>query len=246
MKEIIQVNGIVLSSMPIGDYDNRLVILTKERGKISVFAKGARKMHSVYMAARPLVFGKFEIFEGRNSNTLTAVNVVDYFDELSKDPNGIYYAFYFMELADYFCQESLDESQMINLLYVSFKALVNPNISNELIKLIFEARAMMINGVFPDVFTCMRCRAKENIRFFDVFKGGMYCAACEQNAHNGVGLLESTVYTLQYISSSNISKLYTFSVSEEVLLEMKMVMKKLKMLNIDVTIKSEEMLSLAF
>ncbi len=245
MKELIQVNGVVLSSMPIGEYDNRLVILTKEKGKISVFAKGARKMHSVYMAARPLVFGNFEIYEGKSSNTLTGINVVNYFEDLSKDLSGIYYAFYFMELADYFCQEGLDESAMINLLFVSFKALTNKSIDNQLVRAIFEARAMVINGVFPDVFTCMSCKCKENLTMFDIFKGGMYCNKCENIAGNGVDILQSTVYTLQYIVSSELNRLYTFSVTDEVLLELKMILKKLRKLNIDVIIKSEELLSLA-
>ena len=71
MREGEEVSGLVLKSMTIGERDRRITILTREKGKLSCFARGASRQGSPLMGlARPLVYGKFTLRPGRDAGLL--------------------------------------------------------------------------------------------------------------------------------------------------------------------------------
>ncbi len=75
---------------------------------------------------------------------------------------------------------------------------------------------MVINGEYPNVFSCLKCGTKEKLKYFHVKSGGTLCSDCARGVPS-FSMEESTLYTMQYIITSSIEKLYTFTVSEEVL-----------------------------
>lgn len=217
----ITVTGMVLQAAPVGEYDRRIVILTKERGKIAAFARGARKPNSALVGVTsPFSFGEFTVYEGRTSYTLMSASVSNYFQELRSDVEGAYYGFYFLEFAGYYAREANDETELLKLLYQTLRALVNQKIPDRLIRYIYELRGVAVNGEGPQVFECVCCRDTKREMMFSVKRGGLVCSHCQEKCADGRSLLPSTLYTLQYIVSSPIEKLYTFVVKEEVLEEL--------------------------
>ena len=233
----------VLTAAPIGEYDKRIVILTRERGKISVFARGARRAGNALMGVtEPFSFGTFMIYEGRTSYTLMSASISNYFSELRMDMEGAYYGFYFLEFADYYTKEFNDEREMLKLLYQTMRALINPHIPNRLIRYIFELKALTVNGQGPQVFQCVTCGNKDRPAVFSAAKGGMVCSECDRDVIDGMILDNSTLYSMQYIESSSIEKLYTFTVTDKVMDELGRIMGRLMEIYVNKSFKSLEIL----
>ena len=127
----IVLTGIVLGSQPVGEYDRRLSMLTCERGRISAFARGARKpMSSLRAVSRLFTFAKFSLYAGRDSYSVSKCENPVFFDEIITDPEKTYYAMYFCELMEYFTRENADEKEQVKLLYSAFRALIKCSASS--------------------------------------------------------------------------------------------------------------------
>lgn len=241
----VTVTGVVLMAAPVGEYDKRLVLLTKERGKITAFARGARKSTSPLLAVcNAFVFATFQVYEGRTAYNLYQAEIHHHFTDLAKEIPGVYYGYYFLEFADYYGREGVDASPMVNLLYVALRSIENPNIPNELVRYVFELKLMVLNGEYPQVFECTMCGKKEHLHAFSFLKGGTVCSACEHMAAGTIRISPSLLYTLQFIIATPVEKLYTFTLSEDVLQEFAGLMSRYVGMYTDKKFKSLEILKM--
>ena len=188
MRDLVELTGMVIKSTPVGEYDKRLVILTRERGKITAFARGAKRPGNGLMGpSRPFAFGRFKLIEGREAYNLQSAEITQYFEELVMDMEAACYGQYFLEFGDYYTRENLDGTFMLLLIYQSLRALLKPSIPNELVQRVFELKAMVINGEYTE--------------------------------HPPRQVSDSANYAWEFVIASPIEKLYTFTLTEEVLWE---------------------------
>lgn len=214
MQELVNVTGMILKTEPVGEYDRRVVILTRERGKLAAFAKGARKQGSRLLAAtNPFCFGEFRMYEGRTSYTISEAMISNYFEGLREDYQAAYYGMYFMEVMDYYTRENSDDSEMLKLLYQSLRALQHPAYDNRLVRYIYEIKALVLNGEYPGI----------------PMEGEWE---------------ESTRYALDFIAFTPVEKLYTFSVTDSVLRQLAQIADRYRKQFIDRPFKSLEILAI--
>jgi len=191
LRDCVLVTGMIIETGPVNDYDRRIVILTKERGKITAFAKGARRQNSRFMAStNPFCFGNFKLYESKTAYNVADIEITHYFEELRSDFQGAYLGMYFLEIAAYYTRENNDEVLMLKLLFQSMRAIVKDTLDNRLVRAVFEIKAIVVNGEFPGLPT-------------------------DRNVSDGCK------YAIDFIVKTPVEKLYTFTLKEDVMAELK-------------------------
>ena len=196
-KTYSEITGIVIRSVPVGESDRRVVLLTREIGKIAAFARGVRRQNSPLMGAvQPFNYGTFRIYAGRDYYVLTEARIDQHFDDLKKDMTLSCYGSYFLEVMDELTRENNDESRLLLLTYAALRALEKKALDPKLVRAVFEIRCAVEEGEFsmdPSFLSSLAPRS---------------------GAENATGI---PVRALEAIASSDMAHLFSFSVSGETL-----------------------------
>ncbi len=95
--------GIVLRHQDYGDYDRQFLIYTRDMGKISVIAKGAKKITSKLNShMEPFLISQIMVANGKVFKRLAAAQTLSSFRNIPKDLEKIVIAQYFLESLDLF------------------------------------------------------------------------------------------------------------------------------------------------
>ena len=186
-------DGLVLSRNPYLENDSICSVLTAERGRITVLAKGARSMKSALRSGiEPYTYGNFEIARRKDGpGWIRGISVTNAFTGLRTSLLPLSLAAYLADLATVLSDEGVEAAELLqlclNTLYLLSER-VDPNDENELlrVKAAFEVRVMAISGYTPKLSRCSVCgKAVEGESYLDVTNGVLRCGECFHRTAGG-------------------------------------------------------------
>ena len=179
---VYKTNALVLRRISLGETDKILTLFSREYGKFSAIAKGARRTTSrLAGGTEPLLFVRLLLAEGMNLDVVTQVEVRDSFQTLKGDFGLYLRATYACELLDKLTAERDPSSAafdvLLSALYVLQRA-ADPDAALHA----YELQLMGLIGYEPRLDACVRCERTwgEGVlpSGYSAPRGGALCGDC--------------------------------------------------------------------
>ena len=214
----LNVQGLVLRVTDYKDRDALLTVLTKERGRITVKARGVRRRNNpMAVACQLLALTDFTIFEYRDQLVINDAHVAELFQGLRMDICKLALATYFSQVAELVSQEDMPNPELLPLVLNSLYALSKLGMAETKVKAVFELRCACLAGFMPDLSGCAGCRS-ETAELFDISTGSLICQTCRRGMpSNGIRLPVSPgmLAAMRYICSCDPKRIFAFTLGAD-------------------------------
>lgn len=218
----VKTKGIVIREVNTGEADKIVTIFSKSHGKISGFAKGARRAKSKFVAGvQFLSYSDFVLFKGKDLYSINSCDVIESFYEIRNDLKKLTYSAHMVEILNDVIQEGQPATKVLRLFLNILHMMAKTDKSSELLTRIFELRTLSVLGYAPDVQCCLSCGKDElqNV-LFSFKKCGFLCAECKTDDHQAIKLSLGAARAIRHIVKSKMQDLFCFDLSQEVLNEL--------------------------
>lgn len=174
------IDGVVVRVRDMADHDRYLSVLTAEKGRISILAKGSRSLKGPQRAVSQLyTYGNFEYYRKGDFCILKGGSPIQPFYALSMDIDRLNLAAYFCDVICEVTDEGEEAGDMLRLLLNSLYAVSRDLYPHPIIKGAFELRVAAMAGYAPELHACAKCGADSHgDAYLDVMNGALLCPDC--------------------------------------------------------------------
>lgn len=224
----VKTGGIVIKEVNTGEADKVVTILTKTHGRISAYAKGARRPKSPLIAGTQfLCYGEYVMFKGKELYNVSSCETVESFYEIRNDIVKLTHAAHMADVLSDVIQQEQPAGRVLKLFLNTLHMLAKTDKPPELLTRIFEIRFLSILGYAPYVKGCVECGSEECTGTnFSFKKCGLLCSKCAQSDPGSIRVAAGTAKTLWHIVHAPMNELFSFTVSEEVLHDLSRISKR--------------------
>ncbi len=218
------VRGVVLRAVDVKNSDRMLTVYTHERGIMSIYARGAKRMDgkSGTSSTAEFAYSEFTVVQKQDKLWSSEISNIRFFDCGMMNFEGYSLNFYVLELFEHIATAEPDADLMRLLLNTLYASSERKN-DHRLIKAAFEIRLLSHIGYMPDVTGCSECEARGRELYFDVVTGSLKCAECtalgaedtDTEPHQTVIITEGARAALEYSIGCPLEKLFSFTLVGE-------------------------------
>lgn len=231
---VFATNGIVTKVTSYGNSDKLLWIITEEKGRIPVMAKGVKSPTSKLTSLTGLfTYANFEIYKKNDAYWLKGGSIISSFYELTRDITSLALGTYLCDLANELTDENYEGNEILRMLLNSLHLICKGKKSHKLIKGTFEFRAMCMSGYMPEISSCPYCDTFEGeLMYLDVANGKLICPECLNKRNKKIPKISkefeyshyasamcpisgSVLAALRYVNLSSFSKMFAFELTDE-------------------------------
>ena len=218
--------GIIIAENNMGDFDKMLTMLTPGVGKISCVAKGARRPNSALLAGTQfLCFGEYVMYRGKEHYTINSCESIEVFYNLRTDLDKLNVAVNITKIIQDVTNENENSYKILQLYLNTLYMLSETDKDMNFITAVFKLKLLCYLGFRPKIESCVSCKEKENLEYFSIKDNGIKCMACARQDKGAIKISESTYLALKYIITAPSKKLFSFSLKDESLQELKLISK---------------------
>lgn len=235
---IIDTQGLVLKYTNINDADRILTILTKDKGKIKVFAKGCRRPKSrLISSCEVFAFSEFILYKGTNFYHINNCELRESFYALRKDLLALSYAVYFAELTDTVTDEDMNCKNIFLLLARTLYYLSKKEIPLGILSNAFQIKLLDLSGLRPSLKRCASCGKEGSFVLFNINLGGIICENCSQEVGT-ISINSKTIEFLKTLLVKPVSSLNSIKIDNTIFIEADRIIFEFLQLHMDKRFKS--------
>lgn len=201
-------DAIVIRQADFSESSRVVTLFSKEFGKLSALAKGAKRLKGPFDAALDLLSNCRIVFIRKSPgalNLLTQASLSSRFAPVSGSLNSLYGGYYLAELLAAMTEEEDPEPLLFDLAIKTLGELADPEADLPNAIVAFEIGMLQIIGLFPNLSEC--CVCSEPVRIVGkyahwVSQGGLLCDSCRRQEFQGRSVSAGAVALLRRMTES--------------------------------------------